>query len=44
MSGPLPRLSAVIGVWADGGRTYYVKRSAQMKNYPGGLESVLNSI
>lgn len=28
-------LTAVIGVWFRDGRTYYVKRSDKMKNYPG---------
>jgi hypothetical protein len=27
-------ISAVIGVWFRDGRTYYVKRSPQMQNYP----------
>lgn len=28
-------LDAVIGVWYRGARTYYVKRSLHMQNYPG---------
>jgi len=27
-------INAVIGVWLQNGRTYYVKRSSQMENYP----------
>ena len=30
----MPQLHAVIGVWFDNGRTFYVKRSAKMANYP----------
>lgn len=30
-----PILHAVIGVWFDGKRTFYVKRSDKMANYPG---------
>ncbi|MBW8000805.1 MAG: hypothetical protein FVQ80_02125 [Planctomycetes bacterium] len=28
------QIEAVIGVWCKDGRTFYVKRSEQMKNYP----------
>ena len=28
-------IHAVIGVWYNGSRTFYVKRSEQMRNYPG---------
>lgn len=31
----LPDLHAVIGVWNDGARTFHVKRSQRMRNYPG---------
>ena len=31
----LPEIHAVIGVWYCGERTYYVKRSEKMANYPG---------
>lgn len=31
----LPRITAVIGVWTRGNRTYYVHRSGTMRNYPG---------
>lgn len=31
----LPVLHAVIGVWRKGQRTYYVRRSEKMANYPG---------
>ena len=28
------QIEAVIGVWFKDGRTFYVKRSEQMENYP----------
>lgn len=31
----IPTITAVIGVWTRGDRTYYVRRSGTMQNYPG---------
>jgi hypothetical protein len=35
MGHDLPKLFGVIGVWYRGDRTFYVKRSDRMRNYPG---------
>src|SRR6266536_4468826 len=35
MARDLPKLFGVIGVWYRGDRTFYVKRSEKMRNYPG---------
>ena len=34
MEATMQDIDAVIGVWYKDGRTYYVKRSAEMQNYP----------
>ncbi len=30
----IEQIEAVIGVWCKDGRTFYVKRSEEMENYP----------
>jgi hypothetical protein len=34
MESSVSQIDAVIGVWFKDGRTYYVKRSSEMQNYP----------